>query len=107
MDLSRVIRRPIITERSTSLMAQNWYTFEVDLKARKGQIRQAIEKYFDKVEVGSVKTMVVKKRAKKRRASRKPARQIIWKKAMVQLKKGKIEILPEAPAKKKKVKKEK
>lgn len=46
MDARDVIKRPVITERSTDLMADKVYTFEVDLKANKTQIKQAIEEIF-------------------------------------------------------------
>jgi len=35
MDARDIIKRPIITEKSTDLMAQNKYTFEVDMRATK------------------------------------------------------------------------
>lgn len=47
MDARDIIKRPVITERSTDLMADKKYTFEVDLKANKTQVRKAIEEIFD------------------------------------------------------------
>jgi ribosomal protein L23 len=35
MDARDIIKRPVITEKSTDLMAQNKYTFEVDIRATK------------------------------------------------------------------------
>lgn len=46
MDARDIIKRPVITERSTDLMADKKYTFEVDPRANKTQIKQAIEEIF-------------------------------------------------------------
>lgn len=46
MDARDIIKRPVITEHSTDLMAEKKYTFEVDVRANKTQIKQAIEEIF-------------------------------------------------------------
>ena len=51
-----IILRPVISEKTYSLLDENKYTFEVDPRANKTQIRQAIEDIFD-VTVLSVNTM--------------------------------------------------
>jgi large subunit ribosomal protein L23 len=56
MDPRDLIKRPIITERSTELMEEGKYVFEVDRRANKTEIRQAVEKLFG-VEVAQVNTM--------------------------------------------------
>lgn len=56
MDPRDLIKRPIITERSTELMEAGKYVFEVDKRANKTEIRQAIEKLFG-VEVEKVNTL--------------------------------------------------
>lgn len=56
MKYTQVIKRPIITEKSMRNVAVNQYTFEVDKKATKAQIAQAVEKLF-KVEVYQVKVL--------------------------------------------------
>ncbi|GLG02598.1 LSU ribosomal protein L23P [Alicyclobacillus sacchari] len=56
MDPRDLIKRPVITERSTELMEENKYVFEVDRRANKVEIRKAIEKLFD-VKVVSVNTL--------------------------------------------------
>ena len=38
-----IIKRPVITERSTDLMTEKKYTFEVDVKANKTEVKDAIE----------------------------------------------------------------
>ena len=56
MDLRDVIIRPIISEKSTLLREDNKYVFEVDRRANKTQIRQAVEALFD-VKVEKVSTV--------------------------------------------------
>lgn len=41
-----IIKRPVITERSTELMGEKKYTFEVDTRANKTEVKQAIEQIF-------------------------------------------------------------
>ena len=53
-----IIKRPVITERTSDLMNGKKYTFEVDLRASKTQIKQAVEQIF-KVKVVGVNTMRV------------------------------------------------
>ncbi|GIN58916.1 50S ribosomal protein L23 [Lederbergia ruris] len=47
MDVRDVIKRPIITERSMEQTADKKYTFEVDVKANKTLIKNAVEQIFD------------------------------------------------------------
>ena len=84
-DLRSIIRRPIISERTMDLLAENKYTFEVDIKATKPQIREAVEQIFN-VDVEKVNTMRV--RGKKRRMGRNEGKRPDWKKAIVTLKEG-------------------
>lgn len=60
-----VILRPIITEASTDAMELNKYTFEVDRRANKIQIRRAVEEIF-KVHVVKVNTSWVRGKTKRR-----------------------------------------
>lgn len=64
MDPRDLIKRPIVTERSTQLMEEGKYVFEVDKRANKTEIRQAVEKLFGvKVEkVNTLRTPGKKKR---------------------------------------------
>ncbi|PTM54683.1 50S ribosomal protein L23 [Desmospora activa] len=59
-----IIRRPVVTEKTTDMMEENKYVFEVDLKANKSEIKKAIEKIFD-VKVSQVNTMRVKGKPKR------------------------------------------
>lgn len=81
-DVRDVILRPIITERSTEMMAENKYVFEVAPKANKTEIKQAVEKIFD-VKVESVNTINVK--GKPKRMGRYMGKRKDWKKAIVKL----------------------
>ncbi|HBB28386.1 MAG TPA: 50S ribosomal protein L23 [Clostridiales bacterium] len=77
-----LIRRPIITEKSMDSMADKKYTFEVDKKANKTEIKNAIEQIFG-VKVKSVNTMNMLGKMKRQGAhtGRRPS----WKKAIVTL----------------------
>ncbi len=90
MHLYEVLRRPLITEKSTVLQAQGKYAFEVAGEANKPQIKQAVEKAF-KVEVTAVNVMTMP--GKRRRLGRRQLPAHPWKKAIVTLKSGdKIEL---------------
>jgi large subunit ribosomal protein L23 len=65
MSLYDIIRKPIITESSMMAMDQKKYTFEVDSRAHKLLIKQAIEAAFDGVKVASINTISVKPKAKR------------------------------------------
>ncbi|PSR21401.1 MAG: 50S ribosomal protein L23 [Sulfobacillus acidophilus] len=60
-----VLKRPIVTEASTDAMQLNKYTFEVDGRANKIEIRKAVEEIF-KVHVIKVNTMWVPGKTKRR-----------------------------------------
>lgn len=64
MEISQVLKRPIITEKSLELATQGKFSFEVDSRARKPEIAKAVEGAFG-VHVVSVRTVNV--RGKKRR----------------------------------------
>ncbi|MDA8097089.1 MAG: 50S ribosomal protein L23 [Clostridia bacterium] len=85
-----ILRKPMITEKSTSLLEGNKYTFQVDPRANKSEIKRAVEEIF-KVKVLEVNTMRVKGKLVRRR--NKIGRTPEVKKAIVTLKPGdKIEI---------------
>ncbi len=90
-DAREIILKPIISEKSYDLIEMNKYTFKVDKKATKPQIRQAIEEIFD-VEVEHVNTQNYKGKFK-RQGAKSSGYRSDWKKAIVSLKEGhKIEI---------------
>ncbi|SDW90407.1 LSU ribosomal protein L23P [Marininema mesophilum] len=77
-----IIRRPLVTEKTTDLMEQNKYAFEVDLRANKSEIKRAIESIFG-VKVDQVNTLRVK--GKPKRFGRHTGRTSDRKKAIVKL----------------------
>ena len=85
MDPSQVIIRPVVSEKSYVLAANDKYTFRVHPDAHKTQIRQAVESLFD-VKVVSVRTASVKSKPKRRGHTSGRTRQ--WKKAIVQIQDG-------------------
>lgn len=85
MEILEVLRRPIITEKSTALQEQGKYTFKVSRDANKQQIKQAVELAF-KVEVEMVNVMTTP--AKWRGPGRRRGQTSPWKKAVVTLKPG-------------------
>jgi large subunit ribosomal protein L23 len=90
VQLFEVLRRPLVTEKNTSLQAQGKYAFEVAREANKVQVKQAVEKGF-KVTVTAVNIITV--RGRERRVGRKMVAASPWKKAIVTLKTGdKIQI---------------
>ena len=56
MDARDVIIRPLITEKSTMMIEEGKYTFVVDKKAAKDEIKAAVESIFN-VKVVSVNTV--------------------------------------------------
>jgi large subunit ribosomal protein L23 len=88
-----VIKRPLVTEKSTSLALVNKYIFEVDVRANKPQIKTAVEKAFD-VTVTGVNVLVIKGKPRGRsRSGRSQTYSSDWKKAIVTLAAGnKIEL---------------
>ena len=64
MDARDIIKRPVITERSTDIMAEKKYTFEVDVRANKTQVKDAVEEIFG-VKVEKVNIMNYKGKFKR------------------------------------------
>lgn len=87
-----IIIRPIVTEKSMTLNRKyNKVVFEVALDANKKEIKEAVEKIFN-VKVANVRTIV--QRGKKRLIyGRLPSVTKKFKKAIVTLKEGKIDLM--------------
>ena len=85
MEILEVLRRPIITEKSTALQEKGKYVFEVALYANKKQIREAVQLAF-KVEVAKVN--VVTAPPKWRGPGQRKGKTSPRKKAVVTLKPG-------------------
>jgi large subunit ribosomal protein L23 len=56
MEATTVIRKPLVTEKSTEASEHNRFAFEVDRRATKPQIKRAIEELYE-VRVLGVATM--------------------------------------------------
>ena len=86
MNANQIIRRPLVTEKSTMLREDtNVIAFEVDPKANKIQVKSAVEELF-KVKVEEVRLFNV--RGKMKRMGRWVGKRRDWRKAYVRLKEG-------------------
>ncbi len=85
MEAIHVVRKPLLTEKGTGLNEHNQYVFEVDVHARKDQIKQAVQELY-RVRVKRVNTLVCRGRDRMTRWGVSPAK--ITKKAVVTLHEG-------------------
>ena len=86
MNIHEVIRGPVVTEKYDRVReVQNAYTFEVDRRASKDEIKAAVKTLFG-VDPTDVRTQNV--RGKNKRVGRSIGRRPNWKKAIVTLKEG-------------------
>jgi large subunit ribosomal protein L23 len=86
MNANQIIRRPLVTEKSTTLRDEkNVLAFEVAGSANKIQVKQAVEELF-KVKVEEVRLFNV--RGKMKRMGRFVGKRRDWRKAYVRLKEG-------------------
>lgn len=78
-----IIKRPLTTEKTTiQRETDNQYTFEVDRRANRVEIKRAVEQIFE-VRVDNVRTQRIKGKIKMR--GRIPGKRKDWKKAIVTL----------------------
>ncbi|TVR88290.1 MAG: 50S ribosomal protein L23 [Saprospirales bacterium] len=88
----RVLIKPIISEKSEMLTeAVNQYSFVVDKKATKGQIKNAVEELYE-VKVKGVNTLIMPSRSKNRNTKRGFIRGSVpsFKKAVVTVAEGEV-----------------
>ncbi len=85
MEARDIIIKPVVTEKSVSLMEHNKYVFKVALSANKIEIKKAVEEIF-KVKVVDVNT--VRTKGKVKRMGRYEGKTSDYKKAIVQLAEG-------------------
>ena len=85
MEAREIIIRPLITEKSTTLMAEGKYVFEVAKAANKIEIAKAVSEIF-KVKVADVNTINVE--GKKKRMGCFVGKRSDFKKAIVKLAAG-------------------
>ncbi len=87
-----IIFKPIVSEKSYGLIDEGKYTFEVDPRSNKTEIKNAIEKIFD-VKVASVNT--ANRQGKTRRTKFGLGKRKDTKRAIVTLREGSIDIFGE------------
>lgn len=85
MQLYEVLKRPIVTEKTTLQGEQGRYTFEVDTRANKHLVKEAVEKIFG---VKVVSVSIISMPGKTRRYGRHLSKRHPWKKATVKLAEG-------------------
>ena len=85
MHVHEILKRPIVTEKTTLQGEQGRYTFEVDIRANKHQVKEAVEKIFD-VDVVSVN--IIRMPGKRHRYGHHVSRPHPWKKATIRLAEG-------------------
>ena len=84
-----VIVKPIISEKSYALIDEGKYTFEVDPRSNKTEIKQAVEQIFN-VKVDTINTL--NRQGKTRRTRFGMGKRKDTKRAIVTLKSGSIDI---------------
>ena len=89
MEARDVLKRPVITEKSSEAITEDKYTFDVDTRANKTQVKIAVEEIFD-VKVDKVN--IVNYKAKKKRMGRYQGYTNRRRKAIVTLKEGSIDL---------------
>ncbi|MBI4317136.1 MAG: 50S ribosomal protein L23 [Chloroflexi bacterium] len=85
MNIYEVLRRPLVTEKGTTMIGLNKYSFEVARSANKRQVQEAVERIF---KVNVVGVNVINVPGKMRRVGRHRGMTPSWKKAMVTLREG-------------------
>lgn len=89
--MSSVLIRPLVTEKLTALQEKlNRYTFEVDVKATKAEIKAAVESAYPEVQVSKVNTIIMPTKPKGRftKSGYVSGRTKVRKKAIVTLRGG-------------------
>src|SRR5262249_43213121 len=90
LNVNEVLIKPLITEKNTKLGQLNKYTFKIDPRANKTQVKDAVQSIF-KVEVTKVNVISVP--GKMRRVGKSMGMSSPWKKAVVTVRDGqRIEI---------------
>ncbi len=85
MEATKVIIRPVISEKTFALAEAGKYTFRIHEEAHKTEVRQAIEQLF---EVGVVEVRTAWVKSKPKRRGHTSGRTRGWKKAIVQVREG-------------------
>lgn len=88
-----IIETILVTEKGTDLNEQDKYIFKVNKSANKIEIANAVEELFKEVKVKSVNTVNCKGKPKRVGRMNRMGRRANWKKAIVTLSEGSIDIL--------------
>ncbi len=90
MNYNDIIIRPVVTEKTTEMIENNKYVFQVNKYANKDMVKRAVKEIF---KVTPVRVNVMKVRGKRKRVRYQYGYTPAWKKAVVTLKAGdKIEL---------------
>ncbi len=92
MNAYDIIIAPVVTEKCNALMQEKKYTFKVNPKAGRIEIGKAVEELFN-VKVKSVNIMNYSGKAKRVGRTMKVGYRPDWKRAIVTLAEGSIEII--------------
>lgn len=90
-----LLRRPIITEKTTELAELNQYVFEVDRSANKLELRRAFELAFPGRKVSAVRLIKQPGKSKRRLTARRPVMSKSWRKAIFSVEGEPIELFTE------------
>lgn len=89
MEARDILKRPVITEKSSAAMAEDKYTFDVDVRANKTEVKKAVEEIFE-VKVANVN--IINYKPKEKRMGRYQGYTNKRRKAIVTLKEGQIDL---------------
>lgn len=89
MEARDILKRPVITEKSSAAMAEDKYTFDVDVRSNKTEVKKAVEEIFE-VKVANVN--IINYKPKKKRMGRYQGYTNKRRKAIVTLKEGQIDL---------------
>ncbi len=90
-----VIKKPLVTEKSMASQQRNVYTFLVDRRATKPEIRNAVEQAFkqNNIKVGDIRIVNVKGKRKRMKNMILEGKRKDVKKAYVSLREGRLDII--------------
>lgn len=93
MKLNDILIKPVLTEKAVKKAKEKVHTFEVNRKATKFQIKEAVGKLFNVI-VGEVRILIRKGKIRKVGKRMKEKKMRDKKIAYISLKKGEIDIFP-------------
>ncbi len=93
MNVSNIVIKPIVTEKTMALELEGKYVFKVNMRAPKGAIAKEINRLYG-VDAVEVRTMVTPGKKRRVIGTRNFTKTRKWKKAIVKVKEGqKIELI--------------